>query len=68
VEAEIKMHSWIGYSLSKIDFANQKKENSDKGKEFLLMHRQIIMFKALLKGIHSSFKSEEVPLYVLLQV
>lgn len=52
VEAEIKADNWTGYIPCKKEFANLKQENSDKGKGFPLLHRQIMMFKAWLRGIH----------------
>lgn len=51
-EAEIKADTWTGYIPCKKDFPNLKQENSNKGKGFPLMHRQIMMFKAWLRGIH----------------
>lgn len=51
-EATIKTDQWSGYTPSKADFLNLKQEKSDKGKRHPLMHRQIMMFKAWLRGIH----------------
>lgn len=50
--AEIKTDNWTGYIPCKKDFANLKQENSEKGKGFPLLHRQIMVFKAWLRGIH----------------
>jgi len=51
-EAAIKTDQWTGYTPSKADFPNLKQEKSEKGKRHPLMHRQIMMFKAWLRGIH----------------
>lgn len=51
-EADIRTDNWTGYIPCKKDFPNIKQENSDNGKGFLLLHRQIMMFKAWLRGIH----------------
>jgi hypothetical protein len=51
-EAVIKTDQWAGYTSSKTDFPNLKQEKSDKGQRHPLMHRQIMMFKAWLRGIH----------------
>lgn len=48
----IKTDKWTGYIPCKDSFPNLKQEKSDKGKGFPLMHRQIMMFKAWLRGIH----------------
>lgn len=50
--AEIKTDNWTGYIPCKKDFANLKQKNSEKGKGFPLLHRQIMVFKAWLRGIH----------------
>lgn len=51
-EADIRTDNWTGYIPCKKGFPNLKQENSDKGKGFLLLHRQIMTFKAWLRGIH----------------
>ena len=51
-EAAIKTNQWTGYTPSKANFPNLKQEKSDKGKRHPLMHRQIMIFKAWLRGIH----------------
>lgn len=51
-EAIIKTDKWAGYAPCKTDFPNLKQENSEKGKGLPLMHRQIMMFKTWLRGIH----------------
>jgi len=45
-----KTDHWSGDTPSKADFPNLKQEKSDKGKRHPLMHRQIMMFKAWLRG------------------
>jgi hypothetical protein len=51
-QATIKTDQWTGYTPSKADFPNLKQEKSDKGKRHPLMHRQIMIFKAWLRGVH----------------
>jgi len=51
-EAIVKTDKWTGYAPSKKAFPNLKQEKSDHGKTHPLMHRQIMMFKAWLRGIH----------------
>lgn len=51
-EAIIKADKWTGYIPCKKNFPNLEQEKSDKGKRHPLMHRQIMMFKAWLRGIH----------------
>jgi hypothetical protein len=51
-EATIKTDKWTGYTPCKMGFPNLKQEKSDKGKRHPLMHRQIMMFKVWLRGIH----------------
>ena len=51
-EATIKTDKWTGYAPCKKSFPNLKQEKSDKGRRHPLMHRQIMMFKAWLRGIH----------------
>lgn len=48
----IRADKWTGYIASGDRFPNLKQEKSHKGKGFPLMHRQIMMFKAWLRGIH----------------
>lgn len=55
-EAVVKTDQWTGYTPCKTDFPNLKQEKSDKGKRFPLTHRQIMMFKAWLRGIHHHCK------------
>lgn len=50
--AVINTDKWTGYTPCKKDFPNLKQEKSEKGKRHPLMHRQIMMFKAWLRGIH----------------
>jgi hypothetical protein len=46
----IKTDKWTGYIPCKKDFPNLEQEKSDKGKRHPLMHRQVMMFKAWLRG------------------
>lgn len=55
-DAIVKTDSWKGYTPCKKDFPNMIQENSGKGKRFPLMHRQIMMFKGWLRGIHHHCK------------
>lgn len=51
-EAVINTDKWTGYTPCKKDFPKLKQEKSEKGKRHPLMHRQVMMFKAWLRGIH----------------
>lgn len=51
-KAEIKTDKWRGYTPLIKDFPNLTQIKSDNGKNFPLIHRQIMMFKAWLRGIH----------------
>jgi len=55
-EANVKTDNWRGYSPLKNQYINLVQEVSDNGKNFPLIHRQIMMFKAWLRGIHHSCK------------
>lgn len=50
--ATIKTDKWTGYMPCKKAFPNLKQEKSENGKRHPLMHRQIMMFKAWLRGTH----------------
>lgn len=51
-KAAIKTDGWKGYTSLKDRYPNIKQEVSAKGKAFTMMHRQIMMFKAWLRGTH----------------
>lgn len=51
-EAVIKADKWTGYKPLKAQYKNLEQAKSDKGKNFKLIHRQIMMFKSWLRGIH----------------
>lgn len=52
-DANIKSDGWKSYQPLKKDFHRLKQKNSgNKGSNFPLMHRAIMMFKAWLRGIH----------------
>jgi len=48
----IKAFAGEDIGKAKADFPNLTQEKSEKGKRHPLMHRQIMMFKAWLRGIH----------------
>lgn len=51
-DAEIKTDKWRGYSPLKKDYPKLEQIESNKGKNFQLIHRQIMMLKGWLRGIH----------------
>jgi len=51
-QAIVKTDQWTGYKPLKAKYKNLEQSKSDKGKNFLLIHRQIMMFKSWLRGIH----------------
>jgi len=51
-DANIRTDGWKGYAPLKERFPGIRQEISAKGKAFPLMHRQIMMFKAWLRGTH----------------
>lgn len=52
-EATVRTDGWKGYSPLKKKYTNMVTETSGtKGKSFPLMHRQIMMIKGWLRGIH----------------
>lgn len=50
--AQVHTDGWGGYTPLKALFPLLWQENSDKGKNFPHLHRQIMMFKAWLRGTH----------------
>ncbi len=50
--ANVRTDKWKGYSPLKKEYPNLLQENSDNGQNFQFMHRQIMMFKSWLRGIH----------------
>ena len=57
-DAEIKTDKWSGYKGLEKEFPNLKQEKSEKkGKNFPGLHRNIMMFKAWLRGVHHSVKN-----------
>ncbi|HEY8782525.1 MAG TPA: IS1595 family transposase [Mucilaginibacter sp.] len=51
-DANIRTDGWKGYASLKERYPGIQQENSAKGKAFPLIHRQIMMFKAWLRGTH----------------
>jgi len=56
LKAKIKTDKWRSYTSLKKSYKNLKQEASNNGKNFDLMHRFIMGFKAWLRGIHSSVR------------
>jgi len=56
-EANVRTDQWAGYKGLEEDFPNIIREKSEKkGKNFVEMHRCVMMFKAWLRGVHHSVK------------
>ena len=51
-QTEIITDKWRGYTPLKTSYPNLTQIKSETGKNFPLIHRQIMMFKAWLRGIH----------------
>ena len=54
--ALLKTDGWTGYKPLKDSYPNLVQEKSDHGGNFPRMHRQIMMLKAWLRGIHHQCK------------
>jgi hypothetical protein len=54
--AQVRTDKWTGYLPLKNDYRGIVQEKSEKGKTFPFMHRQIMMIKAWLRGIHHQCK------------
>lgn len=50
--AKLKTDKWRGYRPLKKEYVHLEQVESKKGKNFPLIHRQIMMFKGWLRGIH----------------
>lgn len=55
--AIVRTDKWRGYSPLKAQYANLKQEKSRPAQNFKLFHRQVMMLKAWLRGIHHSVKN-----------
>lgn len=56
-EAFVRTDKWAGYKGMENEFPNIIQEKSEKkGKNFVELHRCIMMFKAWLRGVHHSVK------------
>jgi len=56
LNANIKTDGWRSYTRLKMTYKNLSQEKSNKGKNFDVMHRFIMSFKAWLRGIHGSVR------------
>lgn len=54
--AQVRNDGWTGYQPLKKDYPGLIAEPSGKGKNFPLLHRQIMMIKGWLRGIHHQCK------------
>lgn len=54
--AEVRTDKWRGYRPLKREFQNLKQEKSEPERNFRLFHRQVMMLKAWLRGIHHSVR------------
>jgi transposase-like protein len=55
-KAIVKTDRWRGYTPIKKEYPNLIQEKSANGKNFPLIHRQIMMFKGWLRGVHHHCK------------
>lgn len=56
-EANIRTDKWRGYIPLKKEYKNLKQEQSNPKQNFRLFHRQVMMIKAWLRGIHHRVKN-----------
>lgn len=54
--AEVRTDKWRGYRPLKKEFLNLQQVKSEPEKNFRLFHRQVMMLKAWLRGIHHSVR------------
>ena len=56
IKSDIRTDGWRSYTRLKETYKNLEQEKSRRGKNFDLMHRFIMCFKAWLRGIHGSVR------------
>ncbi len=56
-EAEVKTDQWRGYRPLMKEYLNLTQEKSEPKKNFRLFHRQVMMLKGWLRGIHHTVKN-----------
>lgn len=56
-DAKIRTDKWRGYRPLKNDYKELKQEQSNPKQNFKLFHRQVMMVKGWLRGIHHSVKN-----------
>lgn len=56
-KANVRTDKWRGYTSLKDEYKELKQEKSKPGSNFKLLHRQVMMIKAWLRGIHHSVKN-----------
>lgn len=56
-EANIRTDQWRGYRPLKNEYKNLTQEKSNPKQNFKLFHRQVMMIKGWLRGIHHSVKN-----------
>jgi transposase-like protein len=63
-EAKIKTDKWRGYKPLKKDYKNLRQVSSKHGKNFLRLHRHIMLLKGWMRGIHHSTTREHLQSYL----
>jgi transposase-like protein/ribosomal protein L37AE/L43A len=56
-EAKIRTDKWRGYEPLKKEYTELKQEASNPSQNFKLFHRQVMMVKGWIRGIHHSVKN-----------
>lgn len=56
-EAKVRTDKWRGYQPLKKEYKELKQEQSNPKQNFRLFHRQVMMIKGWLRGIHHSVKN-----------
>lgn len=64
-DASVVADGWAGYTPIKEDYPRLKQILSDNGKNFKMLHIQIINFKNWLRGTHSYCNKEYLQNYIV---
>ncbi len=63
-DAKIKTDKWRGYRPLKKEYKNLRQVSSKNGKNFLRLHRHIMLLKSWMRGIHHSTSREHLQSYL----
>lgn len=63
-DAQIKTDKWRGYKPLKKDFKKLRQVSSKGGKNFIRLHRHIMLMKSWMRGIHHSTTRQHLQSYL----